>query len=215
MTGRIGAAVLARLGVDASADAPRAAQVGGAVCVAPLFATSPAVGLVALSVAVGLPVLTQRRRRSEAERAVLAELPEVIDLLAVAVAGGFTVALAIDEVVVRVPGRVARELGACRSRARLGVRLADELSDLPDRLGPPVRPLIRALVAAERHGVPIVPALVAVADDVRLARRRQAEERARRLPVVMLFPLVTCVLPAFAIVTVIPMVVTSFANLAW
>ena len=41
-----------------------------------------------------------------------------------------------------------------------------------------------------------------MADEVRADRRRTGEAAARRVPVKLLFPLVACVLPAFALLTV-------------
>ena len=42
--------------------------------------------------------------------------------------------------------------------------------------------------------------------DLRTRARRRAEIRARKVPVRMLFPLVTCILPAFILLSVVPMV---------
>jgi tight adherence protein C len=54
--------------------------------------------------------------------------------------------------------------------------------------------------AAARLGSPLSDLLVTQADSLRLVARRRAEARARRLPVLMLFPLTFCVLPALLIV---------------
>ena len=69
------------------------------------------------------------------------------------------------------------------------------------------------LVASERYGVPLTEGLDRVAREARLERRRRAEERARRLPVLLLFPLVLCVLPAFGLLTVVPLLVGSLPDL--
>jgi len=79
---------------------------------------------------------------------------------------------------------------------------------LPVRVGEVVRPLSSALAMAARYGTPVVPALERAAIEIRLAQRRALEERARRLPVQLLFPLVFCCLPAFALLTVAPFVLT-------
>ena len=77
-----------------------------------------------------------------------------------------------------------------------------------------VRPLVDALVAAERYGAPLAAALDRVADDARTTRRRQREEAARRVPVKLLFPLVFCTLPAFALLTVVPVLLRSLPSFA-
>ena len=46
-----------------------------------------------------------------------------------------------------------------------------------------------------------------------MQRRRRAEVAARKLPVKLLFPLVLCILPAFALLTVVPVIVSSLRAL--
>jgi len=48
---------------------------------------------------------------------------------------------------------------------------------------------------------------------VRRDRRRKAEEAARRIPVKLLFPLVGCTLPAFALLTVAPLIAGAVRSL--
>lgn len=209
--GRLGAFVAARFGYELDPGSRLARQLGGVVCTTPVLFVSPGVGAAAVAWAAIRPVVADRRRRQRQDQRLLNDLPEMIDLLAVAVAGGRTVPLAIDDVVGFVPGSLAESLARCRRRAGLGTRLADELETLPAEHGELIRPLVRALVAAERYGTAIGPSLDAAAGDVRLRRRREAERRARQLPVKMLFPLVVCVLPAFALLTVVPVLVDAFS----
>ena len=71
---------------------------------------------------------------------------------------------------------------------------------------PPVRPLTDTLRTSARLGTPVAPALTRLAADVRADLRRRAEARARTVPVRLCFPLVGCILPAFALLTVVPVV---------
>jgi len=75
------------------------------------------------------------------------------------------------------------------------------------------RPLV-VLIAATRDGAPLAASLERAAGEARLARRRAAETRNRKLPVLMLLPLVLCVLPAFALLTLVPLVVGSLHDLS-
>src|SRR5207245_1876682 len=148
-------------------------------------------------------LLAARWRVARAERQRLAgltaDLPDVVDLLVLAVGAGLTVPLALKAVVCRASGPLASELRAAVDEAALGRRLADALDDVPTRTGDDVRPLVAALVASERYGAPVAAGLERVADEARRARRRRADESAHRVPVKLLFPLVTCTLPAFAL----------------
>jgi len=56
------------------------------------------------------------------------------------------------------------------------------------------------VVAATRFGAPLAELLVIQADALRTTERRRAEADARRLPVLMLFPLALTILPALLIV---------------
>jgi len=148
------------------------------------------------------------RRRDEHRRlaALAADVPDVVDLLVLAVGAGLTVPLAVAAVARRAPGGFGRELARASEEASLGRRLADALDDIPERAGEATRPVVAALVASERYGAPVAAGLERLAGEVRRDRRRRAEEAARRVPVKLLFPLVGCTLPAFGLLTVAPLI---------
>ena len=159
------------------------------------------------------PLLTRRRDHRRARDAVVAALPDVADLFRVAVGAGLTVPLALAAVAPRIRGPTGDALRRAAAEVALGRRTADVLADLPARLGEPVRPVVAALAASERYGTPLVETLDRLASDVRLARRRAAEEAARRVPVQLLFPLVLLILPAFALLTVVPLLAGAVGSL--
>ena len=64
-----------------------------------------------------------------------------------------------------------------------------------------------------RYGVPLAPSLDRLGAELRLDRRRGAERDARRVPVRLLGPLVACVLPAFALLTVVPLLAASLQTI--
>lgn len=64
------------------------------------------------------------------------------------------------------------------------------------------------LVLAQRLGAPLAQALAVHAEALRVERRRAAEARARRLPVLILFPLTLCILPALLILFLGPPVLS-------
>jgi tight adherence protein C len=173
----------------------------------------PAVPIAALGpwVSAVLKARHAERRRVEA---IAADLPDVVDLLVLAVGAGMTVPLSLGAVARHGSGPLSAELGAVVAEARMGRRLADALERLPARVGECTRPLVTALVASERYGAPLAAGMERLADDVRLKRRRAAEEAARRVPVKLLFPLVLCVLPAFALLTVAPLIAGALGSLS-
>jgi tight adherence protein C len=212
VAGALGTAVLRRVGRPA--DAPTARRLGhavlaGAVAV-PVLA--PAAVPVALTV-WAWPGMKAKRRARRRLAALAADLPDVVDLLVLAVGAGLTVQLAVRSVARRAPGPLGAELARACDEVSLGRRLGDALDDLPDRAGETCRPLVAALVASERYGSPLGAALERLAHEVRADRRRRAEEAARKIPVKLLFPLVSCTLPAFALLTVAPLIASAVRSL--
>jgi tight adherence protein C len=70
-----------------------------------------------------------------------------------------------------------------------------------------------ALADSSRHGTALGPSLDRLAIEARTARRHRAEERARRVPILLLFPLVTCTLPALGLLTIAPLAVGALRDL--
>lgn len=158
-------------------------------------------------------VLRRRRLARKAARALADGLADVIDVFAIALTAGDSIAQATTRVGVWVGGEYGTAFAACARQASLGRPLADAFEDLPDQLGDGVRPLVAALIGSERFGAPIAGGLARLAAEARAERRRAGERDARRLPVALLFPLVVCVLPAFVLLTVVPVLVRSLSFL--
>jgi tight adherence protein C len=160
-------------------------------------------------------VLAGVRARHRARRdgdAIGAELPVTLDLLGVAVGAGCTPYLAVDMASRWAPPAMAARLAAVQDACALGATFADALEDLAAR-APPLRPLADALLASDRLGAPVGPALARLASEQRAELRRRAETHARRVPVRLLFPLVFVVLPAFGLLTVVPALLAGFARI--
>lgn len=143
-----------------------------------------------------------------------ATLPEVVDLLAVAAAAGLPVAGALAAATPRCPEPWRAGLEQAAADARRGALLVDALAGLHHRLGPAASPLGGVLVDALADGDQLAPGLARLAADARDRRRRSAEERARRVPVRMLAPLVCCSLPAFVLIGLVPLMAGAMAGLA-
>ncbi|MBV9951805.1 MAG: type II secretion system F family protein [Acidimicrobiia bacterium] len=182
---------------------------------AALLVIAPVMAPVPVLAAVLLPRVRATRQRVHAEAQVAADLPDVVDLLALAAGAGLTPVLAVEAVGARSTGPLGQALADAHRRMQLGDPPAAALRELPAHTAHPdaVRPLARALATAVEEGVPFEPTLRRVATDVRARRQRDAEEAARRVPVRMLFPLVACTLPAFVLLTVVPLLVTGLRDL--
>jgi pilus assembly protein TadC len=169
--------------------------------------------LVAAVVGVGgfrLPDFVLARRRTFLRHAMEAAVPGVIDLVALSVAAGLTPRLALDRVTDVIGGRLGEQLREARHEVALGKPWRQALASLAHRTGlGDLRRISLVLERSERLGTPVSDHLRGLARQVRAERRAADEERARRAPVLMLFPLVFLILPAFVLAAVVPAVLVA------
>lgn len=175
----------------------------------------PPGGLLLLLVAVAAVVARCRSRRRRRVLEVDRHLPEVIDLLGLVVGAGRPTVSALSDISPRVAEPFRSELSAVVRRTAAGESFVDSVRRLRDSLGPSVATVVYAVTAAEVDGAPLRPALQRAADEAHRRRRVRAQEAARRVPVLMLFPLVFCVLPAFCLLTVVPLIVGTISELGF
>ena len=158
-------------------------------------------------------VVRGRRVPVDGHASVVRTLPEVVDLLLVGVGAGLTPRETLQRCQAWLPDPFAAAVHSALSRAASGATFADALDRAMTPLGDRVRPLVAALNAGERDGSMLAPGLLRVSDEARRRRRVAAQERARRVPVAMLGPLLLCVLPSFALLTLVPLVLGSLSDL--
>ena len=154
-----------------------------------------------------------RAARARARRAD-AELPLFLDLLAAASSAGLAAPAGIRRANGGLRGPLADELTGAAAAVDVGGRWRDELAAIAVRLElPDLDAAVTALSRTESLGSSLAEAMHELADDVREARRSRAAERARKAPVKMLFPLVFMILPAFLLLTVVPVLIATLRSL--
>jgi tight adherence protein C len=193
-------------------SAPRTTLALVAATVATPFLPPALAGVVAWRWAA--PRLQGARRDRQRTTAVTEELPDVIDLLRLANGAGLSLALALPLVARRSAGVVGEALGDVEVRVAAGQARADALLTALEPLGDAPASLGHALADHLRHGTALEPVLDRLAFEARTARRHRAEQAARRVPVRLLLPLVACILPAFGLLTVVPLLAGSLRSLA-
>ncbi|MDF8264787.1 type II secretion system F family protein [Luteipulveratus flavus] len=127
---------------------------------------------------------------------------EAMDLLSLALGSGAAVVSAVEEVAAHAGPVVAAHLRHVAAALRWGVDPAAAWEGLPEVW----RPAAQAMSMATLAGVPPGPLLRRAAGDVREVERRRLEESASRLSVRIVIPLGLCFLPAFGLLTVVPIV---------
>jgi Flp pilus assembly protein TadB len=173
------------------------------------------VGLVAAPVAGAVTWLVVERAepaplRRERELA-RHDLPHVVGLLADALRSGQPPVEALAVVAAALPGPAAARLSGVVSRLRLGIDPAEVWADLA--ADPALGPLGRALARAHRTGAPVVPAVDRLAEELARAARAEVEDRARAVGVKAAVPLGLCLLPAFVLLGIVPVVAGLLSSL--
>lgn len=172
---------------------------------------APVLGLLGLW---GRHVADVRHSRLEKEHLGWLAAPETAGVMALAVRSGANVYRAIDVVAARVPGFGGATFGEVSRQLGMGVLLDQAIEEISVELGVAGQPIVRVIRRCTSTGAALAPALERVAGELRSQQHQRQLEAARRLPVLLLFPLVTCTLPAFALLTVVPLLVTSLGQLS-
>jgi len=211
---------LVRAGRAATVEQFRAEQVVSGVlgllvglALASLVLLSRPVGLASLVVivvaaavaGVVLPDYLLQRQVNAREARILAELPTVAELLALAVGAGEGAVGALERVARSTHGELSGELARTLADARSGTPLTGALENLADRvrLAPLTRFAQGVAVAVER-GTPLAEVLRSQAQDVREAGRRALMETGGRKEVAMMVPVVFLVLPVTVVFAIFP-----------
>jgi tight adherence protein C len=155
--------------------------------------------------------MTPSRRRSSEARAVA--LPDAIELIVVSIRAGRSPSEAVREAAPLAADCLGPAFAAFEHRSHRGAGFADALVAFGEVVGPVSLPLVEAMAHADRYGLPLTPVLDRLVDEARSERRRHAASAARRLPVSLSFPLVTCSLPAFVLLAIVPAVLGAVAAL--
>ncbi len=152
------------------------------------------------------PDLVARDRYERRQEQVRRDLPDCLDLLALAVEAGMSLDAGLKQVSEKLRGRLlpdafARMLG----EIRFGVRRHQAWRELAAKLrNPELKETMAALVQADRMGVGLAGTLRGLSDQMRVRRRQRLEALAHKAPVKMLFPLTLCIFPAVFIVLLGP-----------
>ena len=172
-----------------------------------LLLGQPVIALIVAAVLFFLPdywVLSEREKRQTAMRSQAADM---IDQLTICVEAGLGFDAALARVANTNTGPLADELQHTISDVQAGMPRAQALRTLADRAQiTEIRQLITALLQAQKHGIPLADTLRIQAAEMRTKRKQLVEERAAKLSVKMLFPIIFCFVPVFMIVSVAPTV---------
>jgi tight adherence protein C len=181
-------------------------------------ASGPAVAalMIGLGAVIGwkLPRMYVARRATARLTQIDRSMPELVDLLVVGVESGIGFNGAINAAASRVRGPLAEELRLMLQEQGLGASLTEALERTLERAdSTSLRIFVRTITQGERLGMPVANVLRNLADEMRKRQRADAEERANKAPVKILFPLVFLIFPSIFIILLTPAAITIVGGL--
>jgi len=149
------------------------------------------------------PLIVLGRKRRRRWEMVAADLPEVVDLMAVLCFSGESLLQALRHSRGACSHAFSRqEMEKILEPIRLGESAAGSLRRAADHPCPEMRRFSRTLLRAEEFGAPVADTLEELAVELRNGRREKERVRASRVSVLILIPLVFLILPSFLLLTV-------------
>jgi tight adherence protein C len=160
----------------------------------------------------GLGFLVRRRHEK-----IRLSLPDVLDLLVICTEAG----CGLDQAIVNVSRElesvhpaVCDELALVNMEMMAGKSRAEALRNFARRTGEEeVKKLVGILIQTDRFGTSVADALRTQSDFLRVRRRQEAEERAGKVGVKLVFPIFFFSLPALVVVTAGPGLLQVFTKL--
>ncbi len=138
-----------------------------------------------------------------------AELRAVVDVMNVALTSGLSIIASLQLALGHLDGASAIRRRLAGQAAR---QLDETLEEFGQTCGPRARAFAAAVTGSMRTGIPLAPEMERLGRELRDDRRRRLEGKVRRLPVLLLFPLVLCVLPALGLVAIVPVLVAALGG---
>ncbi len=169
---------------------------------------SPLAILLGLGVTVVgffLPELLMKNTGLKRNEKIGLELPDTLDQMTIAVEAGLGFDSAVSRTARNGTGPLAEELVRTLQDIQVGQSRRVAYEALAERTTvPDLRRFIRSIIQADVNGIAIADVLKTQADEMRLKRRQRAEEKAMKIPVKVVMPLLLCILPVLFIVLLGP-----------
>lgn len=175
--------------------------------------TSVWVAPVALVAAIILsrraPHMLDKRRRDDLRRACDRQLDTLADIVAMGMRGGLSFDAALALYCEKFPGELSQVMGSAQLKWKSGVATRERaLKDAADQVGSQlVQRFSDTVVQAMGYGSPLAGMLTTLACDIRRERFAQIERQVEKVPIKMLVPTGTCILPAMLVLIMGPVLI--------
>jgi tight adherence protein C len=168
---------------------------------------------IVLAVAAGVggwyaPVYFVELRRRKRMEQIDKQMPDMIDLLVVTIEAGLGILASMRVASESMADPLGQELRLTLQEQRMGLSVGQAIESLGRRADAPnMKIFVRSVTQGERLGVSIATTMRNLSLEMRKRRRAMAEERAQKMPIKMLFPLIFFIFPALFIVILTPMMI--------
>lgn len=182
----------------------------GAVLGILVFRNSPSlqnvgIGIFITVLAYFVPDLLVYNKGVKRQQAIELELPNTLDQMLISVEAGLGFEAAMARAGEYGEGPLAQELVRTLQDMQVGRPRQEAYQALADRSSvQDLRSFVRAVVQADKYGIGLAKVLRTQAKQARVKRRQRAEEKAMKLPVKVLFPLMLFIFPVLFIVLLGP-----------
>lgn len=154
-----------------------------------------------------LPNILLHNAGQKREQLMQNALPDALDLLTISVEAGLGFDAAVARVAKNTGGPLAQELSRLIQEMQIGVGRMEAMRAMGERTTiKDLQGFCLAMVQADQLGIPIGRVLRIQSKEMRTKRRQRAEEKAQKLPVKILFPLIFFILPCLFIIVMGPVV---------
>jgi tight adherence protein C len=141
------------------------------------------------------------RRKMEIDLSI----PDFMDRLALGLEAGLGFEIAFRRTSANFHGLLGMELRRVIRQLERGHTMSGALEQMMDRIpSRDLRAFVASVLQSERLGTSLARGLRMQTNLLRSRRRRRAQEASRRLPILIVFPLVFCFLPALMIIYIAP-----------
>lgn len=177
------------------------------------------VALLALGGLLGFfaPDIYVVNRHMARKQVITESFPDALDMLVVCVEAGLSLDAAIQRVareLVHSHREIAEEMQLVSLELRAGKSRDEALHGLSDRTGvEEIKSLASILIQAEHFGTSIAASLREHADEMRNIRIQTAREKAAKLPVKLIFPIMFFIFPALFLVILGPAAIRIYTGL--
>ncbi len=140
-------------------------------------------------------------------------LPDSMDLLTISVEAGLGFDAALSQVARNTDGPLAGEFFRVLQEMQIGKSRAEAFRALAERTTvSELRAFVSSLVQADQFGIPVAKVLREQSKELRVKRRQVAEEKAQKVPVKIMVPLVLFIFPVIFIVILGPAAASWFGR---